>query len=208
MRVCLIPYEDFCKEVAPSGILTNDEIAAICIAHGTKQPPALPTVCTSMEFRKGSTPREKLHSLFIMYGRYGKCSKEFSFILETHDIGVEITGLHVNIDTKYDFTCTVKFEPVDSLESAITVTKSGSHSCVAWSYLPISDTTYRDRDEILLSSRKEYKITLSCEHGFHVVRVQEGAFIKNEHFTLKFLPYEEGYGSPVFEIFYKMLIPQ
>lgn len=206
IRLCSLSRDEFCDEVVPSGVLSGEEMGAVCTAIVTKKPQTLKSLSNNMQVRRGGKT-EYVKSRKLSVGLSGE--KRFanatqgSFSLQTHELAIELTELDIKLDTWGDFTATLKIESAQ--EKTRTLTFTGRDSVPdKISTLYVST---KSKSGVLVPNTK-YTITLTYDEGFYVWLQRESRKTL-QHFTLQFGSESNGRQvSPVYEIRFRTLTPK
>lgn len=216
LRVCSVSYQDFCKDVVCSRILSEAEVFEICLFHGNKDhKPELNEICDVTESRTEPPLYETVNytsmniSCHFCYLKETTPSQNCTIHINTLDYAIEFTSFNLyNRNNYQQDDCTVKIAQVGSEGSGSLQSVTEFLAIVPNNYIFVFPFASNDTGRIILNPNSEYDVTVSSSTLLDVFYSNQNASsFKGSHFNVSF-PTDGGkYVSCIKHIYYNVIKP-
>lgn len=169
IRVCTIALGDLCRDILPTGILTDSESMQICLYQGNKNHTLdLPEICDITEPRTTllSFGKSELLAFHIENSvEYFESNFDRSVDIKTHEYFIELCSLVMfNRHKNKSLYCTVEIRRVDCDEPSPRPVSSVTallHYPAYTINFPASSDDDDDRGRVILLPNSKYRVTVS-----------------------------------------------
>lgn len=194
IRVCNVSNEDFCRDVVPTGVLSESETIQIFLYHGNKShKPDLLEICDITRPRSAAQTFEdsEMISFNITAGSYGGYNgqyKEVHFDVITREHEVKLCSLALFCSkSSLRKDVTVEIRQVNCAESPPPISVTAL----------VQDPTYTvdlsassNSESVILRPNSQYRITLRSSSGLDMYTCSSSS-VCNTHFTVNHLMIDE-----------------
>lgn len=189
IRVCSVGMEDFCRDIAPTGVLSNSENTQIYLYYHIKNhKPVLPEICDITERRTTVNSFIKSQLLTLdMVGCIGSgyLATEVIFYIVTHGYTIELCSLVLcdDIYNKTSKVCRVVIEQSNCCAepsrpvSMIALVEGSTNTF----HFP---ATSDDSASVILLRNSQYRVTMSSFSGIRMYSTYDCHF-SSSHFYVR-----------------------
>lgn len=188
--------EDFCRDVVPTGVLSDSETIQIFLYHGNKShKPDLPEICDITRPRTTAhLPLEQSEMISFNItagsnGYNGQHAEEVHFDIITREQGVELRSLALFFCGKSSrpFDVTVEIRQVNCAEPSPPISVTAHVQDPTYTVdLPASSGGCDKSKGVVLLPNSQYRVTLRSDSGFDIYTCN-GSSASNNHLTVNHL---------------------